>query len=745
MNENIQGVNNGPPILFIRIIAVNYPARDKGVQRHMRGDDAKAHCPEIVLVQVPEVRGKAELSKYRDAGKRVVEVLQTFSANLQRASVDEAYMDITAMVEQRIQAGLDIVSVDKLQNTYVVGSTIVDFVQNVCDHRLYDEANFKLALGGVIAEEVRAEIFKVTGYKCSAGIAHNKILAKLVCGLHKPNKQTILPHEAVPELYKNMPIKKITSLGGKFGDEIMEKLNIKLMSELSTFSHKDLTKKFDEKSASWLYNIAKGIDYEPVNTRLISKSIGCCKKFPGKGMLCIKEDLEHWLNDLCEELAERLSKDFEENNRKAKQMVVSFAQEIENNEIHSTKSHPLNSYEQCRIFENAMKVIQKNCMQDDGTYRITYLGVSAGNFQDFKKNREITSFFEQMRMNSNNSIQKFDNSKQKHFFSEVDTLTREDRKGDADDDKTSIYSADTEEDEDNVNSDDLIYFEQINPESLLDENFEFNSVISTKSGNSLDFCREHSDTHISNSSSPIIRLDPDLDISQDSISNEFNKPVCDSTNNGDHSPVTNSFFTRYFSQSLKRNFDTSKIFEEDTDYDSPESDQPADQCSKVVKSTIEETIENQRCPECGKYVDQDNFQSHNDYHVALRIVKSETHLYKNDPPMASTSTENQVVPKYGPKNTKKRKIEDVASSQKPISKYFSTNENAEGPWEICEECNKPVLVSEWNVHKDFHTAKRIHLELNSVPDQPIIQKVVAAKPKSFGQLNILGFFKSAES
>lgn len=32
----------------------------------------------------------------------------------------------------------------------------------------------------------------------------------------------------------------------------------------------------------WLYNIARGIDNEPVTVRLVSKSIGACKKFPGK-------------------------------------------------------------------------------------------------------------------------------------------------------------------------------------------------------------------------------------------------------------------------------------------------------------------------------------------------------------------------------------------------------------------------------------------------------------------------------
>jgi DNA polymerase eta len=46
-----------------RIIAVNYEARNFGVTRGMRGDEAKKMCPDLVLVHVPEVRGKADLSK----------------------------------------------------------------------------------------------------------------------------------------------------------------------------------------------------------------------------------------------------------------------------------------------------------------------------------------------------------------------------------------------------------------------------------------------------------------------------------------------------------------------------------------------------------------------------------------------------------------------------------------------------------------------------------------------------------
>ena len=57
------------------IIAVNYEARAMGVTRNMRGDQAREKCPEIELVMVPVVREKANLSKYRKAGREVIEVM----------------------------------------------------------------------------------------------------------------------------------------------------------------------------------------------------------------------------------------------------------------------------------------------------------------------------------------------------------------------------------------------------------------------------------------------------------------------------------------------------------------------------------------------------------------------------------------------------------------------------------------------------------------------------------------------
>ena len=79
---------------------MGYEARKFGVTKQMRGDDAKQKCPEIVLVHVPESRGKADLTQFREAGAEVITVLSEFTDCLERASIDEAYMDLTNSIER---------------------------------------------------------------------------------------------------------------------------------------------------------------------------------------------------------------------------------------------------------------------------------------------------------------------------------------------------------------------------------------------------------------------------------------------------------------------------------------------------------------------------------------------------------------------------------------------------------------------------------------------------------------------
>ncbi|XP_017298477.2 uncharacterized protein LOC103506749 isoform X2 [Diaphorina citri] len=395
------------------IIAVNYEARHKGVTRHMRGDEAKQHCPEIELCRVPSVRGKADISKYRNAGREVIAVLSEFSNIVERASIDEAYIDLTDVVHERMKS-IGHIAASQLSNTFVVGfgpdnndedarkAGVMEWLGQVysdTDTSLMENTEDfqELAIAGVIVEEIRAAVLSKTQFHCSAGIAHNKVLAKLVCGLHKPQKQSILPQSSVSMLYANLSIKKVRHLGGKLGDEVVETLQCSTMLELEKFSLKQLQSHFEEKTASWLYYIARGIDHEPVNARLVSKSIGCCKRFPGKTCLATRQDVSHWIQELADEVCERLEDDLTLNKRRAQLLTVSFTQETDGKVNSCSRSIALASYKLQDIVEVSMQVINKTNsappISDLWTPPLLFLGLSASKFSPLGSHPSIQQFF----------------------------------------------------------------------------------------------------------------------------------------------------------------------------------------------------------------------------------------------------------------------------------------------------------------------------------------------------------------
>lgn len=134
---------------LIRIIAVNYEAREYGVTRHMRGEEAKEKCPDLILASVPCLRGKSDtsryvgkllcythvifknedhLNRYRRAGCEIIDVLKKHCNIIERASVDEAYLDITDIIDKRILTNS--ISPEylmtQLSNTFVVGYSEVE-------------------------------------------------------------------------------------------------------------------------------------------------------------------------------------------------------------------------------------------------------------------------------------------------------------------------------------------------------------------------------------------------------------------------------------------------------------------------------------------------------------------------------------------------------------------------------------------------------------------------------------------
>ncbi|XP_064604058.1 DNA polymerase eta-like isoform X2 [Liolophura sinensis] len=367
----------------------------------MRGDEAKEKCPAIQLVQVEEARGKANLSKYRAAGVEVIEVLSRFSSCVERASIDEAYIDLTQEVGKRL-ADLgegEIITANQLPNTFIQGwkpdsdkieedagreMGVSDWLGSVFDPENDDPQQRALAMGAMVAEEMRAAVYAETGFRCSAGIGHNKMLAKLVCGFHKPNKQTVIPQSSVPAMFNCMPLRKVRNFGGKMGAAIMEKYAIENMGELCAVEEADLKKSFGDKTGKWLYQICRGIDHEPVSPRQLPKSIGCSKNFMGKECLDTKKKVQHWLQQLGSEVVERLEKDRIDNKRVAKTMTVSLSYVCRPQPVLVSRSFAIVRYDAGKLISDAFSLLLQfntgNPAQGAWTPPLIHLGVSASKF-----------------------------------------------------------------------------------------------------------------------------------------------------------------------------------------------------------------------------------------------------------------------------------------------------------------------------------------------------------------------------
>ena len=81
-------------IILMLISFYNHKARKFGVRAAMPGFIAKKLCPHLTIVP-------PKMGKYAAEARRVRKVLAEFDSNFLPVSLDEAYLDITSLVESR--------------------------------------------------------------------------------------------------------------------------------------------------------------------------------------------------------------------------------------------------------------------------------------------------------------------------------------------------------------------------------------------------------------------------------------------------------------------------------------------------------------------------------------------------------------------------------------------------------------------------------------------------------------------
>lgn len=85
-------------------------------------------------------------------------------------------------------------------------------------------------------------------------------------------------------------------MGGKAGERVIELFQVEYIGQLRKYSLDALQTSMGEKDGYWLYNLIRGIESTPVNSRNLYKSISASKNFPGKSSLdTVDKVLGKWI------------------------------------------------------------------------------------------------------------------------------------------------------------------------------------------------------------------------------------------------------------------------------------------------------------------------------------------------------------------------------------------------------------------------------------------------------------------
>ncbi|KJZ79346.1 hypothetical protein HIM_01497 [Hirsutella minnesotensis 3608] len=295
------------------LIAINYPAREFGINRHCNVDEARKLCPDLIAQHVATWRegddkwayredaaeniasDKVSLDPYRLQSRRILrlvkDALPTHLQKVEKASIDEVFLDLSAHVHSVLlerfpelanpppyddpAEALPLPSIAALDWK---ADALVDLDEEE-ESQDPDWDDVVILIGSEIVRTVRAKIRQELGYTCSAGVANNKMLSKLGSGHKKPNSQTVVRTRAAQAFLADFKLTKIRNLGGKLGDQVVSTFKTDHIKELRDVPLEHLKAKLGEETGIWLHNTIRGIDTSEVNSRTQIKSMLSAKSF----------------------------------------------------------------------------------------------------------------------------------------------------------------------------------------------------------------------------------------------------------------------------------------------------------------------------------------------------------------------------------------------------------------------------------------------------------------------------------
>ena len=179
-----------PPTQRGVVCAASYEARKFGIRSAMPSITAKRLCPDGCFV-------RPRMDAYREESHRIMEIIASTGVILEQMSVDEAYLDVTAICQA-------------------------------------EDADASLRQAVPLARELKAQIRSERKLTATIGIAANKLLAKIASDHQKPDGLTLIPEREKVQFLRPLPVRALYGVG-KVTEQVLLKAGLATVGDLQDY------------------------------------------------------------------------------------------------------------------------------------------------------------------------------------------------------------------------------------------------------------------------------------------------------------------------------------------------------------------------------------------------------------------------------------------------------------------------------------------------------------------------------
>lgn len=206
------------------VLAKSIPAKVYGIHTAETIVSALNKCPNLVIVP-------PRFEVYEEYSNKFIEILEQYSPDIQKVSIDEAFVDMTG-------------------TCHLFGEPME------------------------VAEKIKNQIRDELGFTVNVGVSVNKLLAKMASDFKKPDLcHSLFPEEIDAKMWV-LPVGELYSVG-KSAKKKMDLLGIKTIGDLARADMKLLKLHFGEKYGQQIWEYANGIADDKVEEdEAVTKSYG---------------------------------------------------------------------------------------------------------------------------------------------------------------------------------------------------------------------------------------------------------------------------------------------------------------------------------------------------------------------------------------------------------------------------------------------------------------------------------------